>query len=187
MQDRNLKRDDNRSEDERSPLFSEGASKIVSLTKEESLFLDDAFTVIIDGEQMRGLTTLRGMTGQASVPVSMDLISKVGTAVLFTTDRTNGGKEALVEVDDADLLALREVANSQVRFEGIPVGYNLKRKVLALLLENQYAHEVKKQKDFRYWLRALNQIAPKRNYDQTKWIESIEELNNDRKNLQDGI
>ena len=173
MQDRNLKRDDNRSEDERSPLFSEGASKIVSLTKEESLFLDDAFTVIIDGEQMRGLTTLRGMSGQASVPVSMDLISKVGTA--------------LVEVDDADLLALREVANSQVRFEGIPVGYNLKRKVLALLLENQYAHEVKKQKDFRYWLRALNQIAPKRNYDQTKWIESIEELNNDRKNLQDGI
>jgi|TARA_R110002020_G_scaffold413522_1_gene623153 hypothetical protein len=180
MQDRNSKRDDNRSEDEQIPIFSEGMSKIISLTKEESLFLDDAFTVIIDGEQMRGLTTLRGMSGQASVPVSMDLITKVGNAVLFTTDRSNGGKEALVEVDEADLLALREVANSQARFDSIPIGYNLKRKVLALLLENQYAHEVKKQKDFRYWLRALNQIAPRRNYDQTKWIEDIEELNEEK-------
>ena len=101
MQERNSKPDDSK-----PPLLSEGSSKIISLTKEESLFLDDSFTVIIDGEQMRGLTTLRGMSGQASVPVSMDLISKVGSAVLFTTDRSNGGKEALVEVDDADLLAL---------------------------------------------------------------------------------
>ena len=175
MQERNSQPDDNK-----PPLLSEGSSKIISLTKEESLFLDDSFTVIIDGEQMRGLTTLRGMSGQASVPVSMDLISKVGSAVLFTTDRSNGGKDALVEVDEADLLALREVANSQARFDGIPVGYNLKRKILALLLENEYAYEVKKQKDFRYWLRALNQLAPKRNYDQTKWIEDIEELNEEK-------
>ena len=44
----------------------------------------------------------------------------------------------------------------------------------------EYAYEVKKQKDFRYWLRALNQLAPKRNYDQTKWIEDIEELNEEK-------
>jgi|7_EtaG_2_1085326.scaffolds.fasta_scaffold40005_1 hypothetical protein len=156
-------------------FLQERESKIISLNKNECLFLDDCFTVIIDGREMQGLTTLRNISSTASVPVTVDLIQKIGRAVLFTTDRNNGGKEALVEVDETDLLALREVAQSYVKMEGEAVGVNLKRKILSLLLENSYAQEVKKQKDYRYWLRTLNQIAPRKHFDQHEWTYNSKE------------
>ena len=161
-------------------FLKEGELKFISLNRKECLFLDDSFTVIIDGREMQGLTTLRSMQGSAIIPVSVELIQKIGRAVLFTTDNNNGGKEALVEVDEGDLLALREVAQSYIKIDGESIGLVLKRKILALLLENSYSQEVKKQKEYRYWLRTLNSIAPRKHFDQHKWTYTTEE------NIEDG-
>ena len=179
---RNHPEDDNLSEHKyRDRFLQNGVTKIISLTRRECLFLDDCFTVIIDGKEMQGLTTLRNMSGSATIPVSIDLIQKIGRAVLFTTDNKNGGKEALVEVDESDLLALREVAQSYIKIDGELIGITLKRKVLSLLLDNSYSEEIKKQKDIRYWLRTLNQLAPREHYDQHQWTYTTEE-----NNLEDG-
>jgi len=172
---RNHPEDDNLPQNKyRDSFLTNGATKIISLTRKECLFLDDCFTVIIDGREMQGLTTLRNMSGSATIPVSVDLIQKVGRAVLFTTDNRNGGKEALVEVDESDLLALREVAQSYIKIDGELIGVSLKRKVLSLLLENSYSQELKKQKDIRYWLRTLNQLSPTEHYDQHQWTYTLE-------------
>jgi hypothetical protein len=153
-------------------FLGEGTSKILFLTKNECLFLDDCFTVIIDGKEMSGLTTLRNVSGSASLPVTIDLIEKIGRAVLFTTDRYNNNKDALVELDETELLALREVAQSYIKINGEPVGINLKRKILTLLLKDGYEKEVKKQENYRFWLKTLSENTPRKDDpldDQYQW------------------
>ena len=104
--------------------------KIIFLTRAEALFLDDAVTVMTDREGMAGVIGMR--------PVAPpDLIERIGMVVLLTT-ASNGIKEAALEVGDDELYLLRECAQSTVKFDEEPVGFNLKRKIYLALLEENY-------------------------------------------------
>tara|TARA_R110002020_G_scaffold157006_1_gene339267 strand:+ start:1056 stop:1502 length:447 start_codon:yes stop_codon:yes gene_type:complete len=112
-------------------------TKIIFLTKAEALFIDDAFTVLTDREGMQGISGMRPLGPSAILAAPPDLIERLGMAVLLTTS-DDGLAEAAVEVDDAELYMLREVAQSNVKYLEENVGYNLKRKIYLALLEDDY-------------------------------------------------
>jgi len=111
--------------------------KIIFLTRAEALFLDDALTVMTDRETLMGIGGMRPLGPSAMMSAPPDLIERIGMAILLTTS-TNGIKEAALEVDDQELYLLRECAQSTIKFDDEPVGFNLKRKIYLALLEDNY-------------------------------------------------
>ena len=112
-------------------------TKVIFLTKAEALFLDDAFTVLTDKEGMHGISGFRPQLPSAMLAAPPDLIERIGMAVLLTTS-DDGVTEAAIEVDDSELYMLREAAQSNVKYLDENVGYNLKRKIYLVLLEDDY-------------------------------------------------
>ena len=112
--------------------------KNITLTKNESLYLSDSITLLMEHEQTPGIIHMpaRHLTAQASVPVPFELVQKIGMAVLIATDPKNSTCEATIELSVADLYLLRECCQTYVRVNKELVGYNLIRKVYKLLLED---------------------------------------------------
>tara|TARA_R110002110_G_scaffold55063_1_gene157416 strand:+ start:1401 stop:1841 length:441 start_codon:yes stop_codon:yes gene_type:complete len=117
--------------------MSELNMKSIVLTRAEALFLDDTLTVMTDRETMSGIAGIRPLGASAMMAAPPDLIDRIGMAVLLTTS-TNAMSEAVLEVDDQELYLLRECAQSSVKFDDEPVGFNLKRKIYLALLEDSY-------------------------------------------------
>ncbi len=117
----------------------------IELTRNEALFLDDSFTLMIENESPdngRGyVSSLRPVQQTAGMPVPMDLIEKVGKAILYTTDPINEGKAYVTNIDHAELYMIREVASSYIKVGEDPVGFSLKIKVAKLLFEEDLAQE----------------------------------------------
>tara|TARA_R110000824_G_scaffold397369_1_gene600207 strand:- start:45 stop:572 length:528 start_codon:yes stop_codon:yes gene_type:complete len=112
----------------------------VFLTRNEALFLDDSFTLMIEQEiEDLRIKAMRPVQMTAALAVPMELMAKVGKAVLYTTNPNTLNKDYEVIFDLSELLMIREVASSYIKIGEEPVGYNLKRKVCAVL----YAEELK--------------------------------------------
>ena len=113
--------------------------KVLKLTRNEALYIDDSLTVMLDaadGGMM--FSAMRPLVASANVPAPLDLIEKIAVAVLFTMDDNNSGTLAEVNLNDGDLLSLRELCQSYVKIDDEPVGYNLKRKIYMALYGNEY-------------------------------------------------
>ena len=117
--------------------MSEQNMKSIVLTRAEALFLDDTLTVMTDRETMSGIAGIRPLGASAMMAAPPDLIDRIGMAVLLTTS-TNAISEAVLVVDDQELYLLRECAQSSIKFDDEPVGFNLKRKIYLALLEDSY-------------------------------------------------
>tara|TARA_Y100000310_G_scaffold147661_1_gene146890 strand:- start:1367 stop:1891 length:525 start_codon:yes stop_codon:yes gene_type:complete len=116
---------------------------IISLTRNEALFLDDSFTLMIEREvEDQRITAMRPIQMTAALAVPMELMEKIGKAVVFTTNPDNGDKEYELVFDLSELLMIREIASSYIKIGEEPVGFNLKRKVCAIL----YGEEVEQEK-----------------------------------------
>ena len=117
----------------------------VSLTRNESLYLDDCLTLMVEREinpdQKSMLTTLRGVAHVAFLPVPIELIDKIAFAVLYTTDDASPVTEVAIKVDSSELYLLREVAQSYIKVGEEPVGFNIKRKLYRALYEEEYQKE----------------------------------------------
>ena len=111
--------------------------KIIFLTRAEALFLDDALTVMTDRETLMGIVGMRPLGPSAMMSAPPDLIERIGMAILLTTS-SDAIKEAALEVDDQELYLLRECAQSTIKFDEEPVGFNLKRKIYLALLGDNY-------------------------------------------------
>ena len=83
-------------------------------------------------------STMRPMAASICVPAPVDLIEKIATAVLFTSDPNNYGQDAEVLVNDGDLYCLRELSQSYIKIGEEQVGYNLKIKIYNALLGSEY-------------------------------------------------
>ena len=73
----------------------------------------------------------------AGLAVPLDLMDKIGKAIVYTTKPENLGKEYSFAVDITELFMLREVSSSFIRIGEELVGYNLKRKVCNLLYDEE--------------------------------------------------
>ena len=128
-------------------LEDEEEQYTISVSRNEALFLDDSFTLLIQRDPDEyGITLMRPVQMTAGLGVPMELMEKIGKAVLYTTESKNLGKEYEFKVTISDLYMIREVASSFVRVGDEPVGYNLKRKVCNILygdsLEKESSDEI---------------------------------------------
>jgi len=111
--------------------------RVLFLTRNESLYLSDNMTLLMEHTPEMGKLHVpaRQLMPQASVPVPIDLIEKIGIAVLQATDPKSETKVAEIVVTVADLFLLRECCQSFVRVGREAVGFNLLRKIYTSILE----------------------------------------------------
>jgi hypothetical protein len=109
---------------------------IFSLSRNEALFLDDSLTLMVEreGDDQR-IYSMRPVQMTAGLAVPLDLMDKIGKAIVYTTKPENQGKEYIFPVDITELFMLREVSSSFIRIGDEPVGYTLKRKICNLLYD----------------------------------------------------
>ncbi len=125
--------------DTEEEFIPENQDKVLNLSRNEALFIDDNLSMLIEkdlGDDR--LSTLRPLSHTAGLPAPIDLLEKIGVAILYTTDSANYGQEAEVIVSDTDLYMLREIAVSYAKVGDEPVGFQLKRKIYKLLFEQTY-------------------------------------------------
>ena len=113
--------------------------KMLKVSRNEALFIDDSLTMMLDAAD-GGLmfSAMRPLAATAQIPAPLDLIEKIAVAVLFTMDENNEGVLAEVNLNDGDLLCLREICQSYIKVGDEPVGYNLKRKIYMALYGTEY-------------------------------------------------
>ena len=130
---------DDSDEEEREFLAGLEEEKVLTLTRNEALYLRDSMTLIVDMRPEPGQMSMpvRHLQAAALIPVPGYLIHKIGLAVLETTSPDNKTQTAAVELAVADLYMIRECCQSFIKVNKEAVGYNLLRKVYALMLENE--------------------------------------------------
>ena len=109
------------------------------LTHNEVMFIDDSLTMMIENDIAKeGFTTMRAMLPSAVLPAPVDLLDKMGIAVLRVTDpeSTEGG--TTVPFNDSEIYMLREICHSYCKVGNEQVGYNLKRKLYLALYNDTY-------------------------------------------------
>ena len=111
--------------------------KVLELTMNEALYLSDSMTLLLEHTPEHGKIHVpaRQLMPQAGVPVPIELIQKIGLAVLVATASENEDKLAAMEVNVADLFLLRECCQSFIKINNERVGFNLLRKIYYLILE----------------------------------------------------
>ena len=140
--DSNLPLDDMEPDDSNVPEEEPEEEHIMLLTRNEALFIDDSLSMIIErapGEER--LVTVRPLTHSAGLAAPLDVLEKIGFAILFTTDPENNGEPAEVSFSDTDLYMLREIAASYIKVGDEAVGFNLKRKLYSLLYQKSYEQD----------------------------------------------
>ena len=115
--------------------------RVLTLTHNEALYLDDSLTMMLERDGDYGFTTMRPLLSSASLPAPVTLIEKIAKALLFTLDNNNRGELATVSVGDGDLFLLRELTQSYIKIGEEFVGYNLKCKVYQLLYGDSYQQD----------------------------------------------
>tara|TARA_R110002020_G_scaffold136412_6_gene304226 strand:+ start:1117 stop:1635 length:519 start_codon:yes stop_codon:yes gene_type:complete len=114
----------------------------ISLTRNEALFLDDSLTLMIERDHDdHRVVSMRPVQNTAGLAVPLDLMDKVGKAVVYTTTPEHQGQEYKVGLDMSEVFMLREISQSFIKIGDEPVGYNLKRKLCSLLYAEELAQE----------------------------------------------
>ncbi len=126
-------------DDELEFLLNLDKIKILVLSKWEALFLSDSVTLLLEHEPEKGKMQIpaRGLQSSASVPVPLEMISRIGLAVLLSTNPSNKTGMTEMPITLSELYLLRECCQSFISHGNEMVGYNLVRKIYKLLLEDE--------------------------------------------------
>lgn len=111
--------------------------KLITLTKNEALYLSDSLTILVDTNSEMGIiqTPSTSLSSSAIVAAPIETIQKIGMACLEVTDENNLIGLSTITLTIADLYLLRECCKSYVKIENEFVGFNLLRKIYNLILE----------------------------------------------------
>ena len=134
--------DDEWDEDLEEDLFP------ILMTRNEVLFLDDNMTMLVEreGAMNETVTTMRMLIPSAQLPAPLELIEKIGIAVLQVTDQEEDVNTAIVHLNTTEIYMLREVCFSYSRVGREQVGYSLKRKFYQALFKEEYERDLKVNK-----------------------------------------
>ena len=130
--------DDHNHEEELEEFIEElEEMKHITLTRNEALYLSDSVTLLLEhiAENGRYQSPARTLDPSAGVPVPIEIINRLGLAVLITTDPYNKSQTCEMEFSVSELYLIRECCQSFIRVNKEPVGYNLIRKIYRLILE----------------------------------------------------
>ena len=116
--------------------------KLLYLTRDEVLYIDDKLSMMIERDgKTESFTTVIPIIANAGLPAPVDLLDKIGMAVLEATDDHYDNELLPVAVTATDLYMLREITHSYVKIGEEPVGFNLKRKIYTLLWGTEYSRD----------------------------------------------
>ena len=105
----------------------------LSLTHNESVFLSDCFTLLMDPEEDEGvgyLATLRPVGGLGPLPARSGFIQEIGKAIVYTKENDCPYDANVMPLD---LHLIREISDANLVIDEEKVGYNLKIKACDLL------------------------------------------------------
>lgn len=119
------------------------SEKELILSRNEALYLSDNVTLMIERDQDETVLigSMRNVAPTAPLPVPIEIIEKIGLAILYTTDPDNIGKDYIGMFDINELYLLREIAQSFVKINNESVGYNLSRKIYTAILQDKYEQD----------------------------------------------
>ena len=134
--------DDEWDEDLEEDLFP------ILMTRNEVLFLDDNMTMLVEreGAMNETVTTMRMLIPSAQLPAPLELIEKIGIAVLQVTDPEEDVNTAILHLNTTEIYMLREICFSYSRVGREQVGYSLKRKFYQALFKEEYERDLKVNK-----------------------------------------
>ena len=95
--------------------------KTLLLTRNEALFIDDNLSMLVEKDLGdASLGTVRPLAHTAGLPAPIELLEKIGLAILHTTDSKNYGREAEVAVSDM----MRNIDTITIENTGAYLNYN---------------------------------------------------------------
>tara|TARA_R100001082_G_C4357384_1_gene157552 strand:+ start:1128 stop:1658 length:531 start_codon:yes stop_codon:yes gene_type:complete len=149
---------------------------VISVTRNEALFLDDSVTLMVESSpEFQNIRPLRPISPVTSggVPAPMELIQKLGKAVLYTANLENRNKEYKLFLEEFELLILREVCHSLAKFGSELVGFSLKKKIYSALFQKDL--EMEQQVNKLLW--DIDKKMPKKDSPKFKVnIKNVDEL-----------
>ena len=118
--------------------------KYLTVTRNEALYLSDSVTLMLEQDTDKGRINMpaRHLVSSACIPVPVEVVERIGLAVLLTTEPENYDQTAEIEIPLAELFLLRECCQSFIKVNREAVGYNLLRKIYALILEENLKERV---------------------------------------------
>lgn len=135
----NQHRDDDRHDDYDSENtfhghhVDESQDKSLTLSPLELLSIDDGLSLLVNKNEFDGAVTLRPVYPSAGIGCSIDLISKVGQAILKMAENLEVPTSQTIKINDVDLYVLRELVISQVAKIDKSVAFGLRLKLYTLL------------------------------------------------------
>ena len=113
--------------------IDEAQFKSLVLSPVELLSIDDGLSLLVNKNEYDGAITLRPVFPSASIGCSIDLITKIGQAILKMSKDLEAPESQTLEFTDVDLYILRELVISQVVKVDKNVALGLRLKLYNLL------------------------------------------------------
>tara|TARA_R110002020_G_scaffold118041_1_gene269949 strand:- start:477 stop:1013 length:537 start_codon:yes stop_codon:yes gene_type:complete len=107
--------------------------KSLYLSPVELLSIDDGLSLLVNKNEFDGAVTLRPVYPSAGIGCSIDLITKVGQAILKMSENLEAPKSQILEITDVDIYVLRELVISQVVKMDKSIALGLRLKLYNLL------------------------------------------------------
>ena len=128
--------------------IDEAHSKELTLSPIELLTIDDGLSLLVNKNEFDGAVALRPIYPSAGIGCSIDLITKIGEAILRMAEDLEKPHNQVVMVTDVDIFVLRELVISQVVKMDRSIALGLRLKLYKLLYsENIEADNLNKNID----------------------------------------
>lgn len=116
--------------------------RTITFNRDELLYIDDNLTMMLErGTVADNFVTVRPVQATAGLPSPVELLDKIGMAILQVTDEDLNITEATLQVTATDLYMLREIAKSTLKINGVYVGLILKKKIYSVLYEVEHGRD----------------------------------------------
>jgi len=126
----------------------EACIKELTLSPVELLCIDDGLSLLVNKNEYDGAVTLRPVYPSAGIGCSIDLISKVGEAIIKMAETLENPTDETIQVTDVDIYILRELVISQVVKMDRSIALGLRLKLYNLLYsDNVEAESINKSLD----------------------------------------
>ena len=113
--------------------IDEARSKELSLSPVELLTIDDGLSLLVNKNEFDGAIALRPIYPSAGIGCSIDLITKIGEAILRMAESLEKPTNQIISVTDVDIFVLRELVISQVVKMDRSIALGLRLKLYTLL------------------------------------------------------
>lgn len=120
---------------------NEAYARPLFLSPVELLNIDDGLSLLVNKGEFSGAVTLRPVFPSAGIGCSIELIAKVGQAILKMSENLEEPIGQTVSVTDIDIYVLRELVISQILKIDKSIAFGLRLKLYSLLYSDSVKAE----------------------------------------------